>query len=311
MKVLVTGASGFVGKNVLAGLPADWKVVATYNRDESFPDFLRAHGLAHVAPRRLDLADGAAVAALAMEHASFEACIYLAANGDPAYSAHAPVEDLRANALAVLNVVTNLTFGHFLFFSSGAVYDGLQGAVDPESALRPTLPYAISKWASERYVMHAQKEGRIALASVARFFGAYGPHEPARKIYGRLVKQFAFARSPEFSIRGDGRNLIDAMYIDDTVRAIRSILDKARVTKTFDLYSGMPLTLKDLVATAAREFGLEPKIQYVGEVPEYIEFRSRDATMASEFGFKPAIALTDGLQRFRTWMASDPQRRAA
>jgi nucleoside-diphosphate-sugar epimerase len=306
MKVLVTGASGFVGKNVLLDLPAEWEVVATYHRDAAFPEFVRTAGLAHVTPLRVDLADGAAVAAVAQRFQSYDACIYLAANGDPAYSSHAPVEDLRANALAVLQVVTHWTFGHFIFFSSGAVYDGLHGAVDPGRALCPTLPYAISKWASERYVLHATKQRRIGRASIVRFFGAYGPYEAQRKIYGRLVRQFAFAREPKFTIRGDGKNLIDAMYIDDTVRAIRSILAKAVDTRTFDLYSGQPLTLTDLVTRSARLFGVEPEIELVGEVPEYIEFRSTDPTMASDFGFVPAIGLPEGLARFRDWMDRQP-----
>ena len=312
MKVLVTGASGFIGRNVLLGLPADWRVVATWHRDESFPGFLRASRLDHVEPWRGDLAEAGDVAALARHAGSFDACVYLAANGDPARSVHAPAEDLRANALALVNVVSACRFGRFVFFSSGAVYDGLRGPVGPESALCPTLPYAISKWAAERYVMHARKHGAIETASIVRFFGAYGPHEPERKIYGRLVRQFAFERAPRFAIRGDGSNLIDAMHVDDTVRAVKAILAGAADSRTFDLCSGAPLTLTELVRSAARRFGVEPQIEYVGEVPEYIEFRSTDTTMRDAFGFRPAIALDEGLERFRDWIARHgaPQRLA-
>ncbi|HUQ26996.1 MAG TPA: NAD(P)-dependent oxidoreductase [Usitatibacter sp.] len=302
MKLLVTGASGFVGRNLLLALPRDWAVTATYNRDASFPGFVSARELAHVRPLRVDLGDAGAVSSLDEKQRRYDACVYLAANGDPAHSEHAPAEDLRANAAAMVNVVNACRFGHLLFFSSGAVYDGLQGSVGPASALKPTLPYAISKWASERYVMHAQKKGRIGTASVARFFGAYGPYEAERKIYGRLVRQFAFARSPGFTVRGDGRNLIDAMYIDDAVRGIRLILDRPGDTATFDFFSGRPLSLKDLVTQAAATFGLQAQIEYAGEVPEYIEFRSGDRTMETRFGFKPSIELPDGLARLRDWM---------
>jgi UDP-glucuronate 4-epimerase len=305
MKLLVTGASGFIGRNLLLALPRDWTVTATYRRDASFPEFVRARELSHVTALRADLGEPAAFAGLTEAERRFDACVYLAANGDPAYSDHAPAEDLRANAVSMVNVLQACTFGHLLFFSSGAVYDGLQGAVGPASALHPTLPYAISKWASERYVMHAQKKGRIGTASVARFFGAYGPYEAERKIYGRLVRQFAFAKNPRFAVRGDGRNLIDAMYVDDAVRAIRLILDRPGDTRTFDLYSGRPLSLKDLVTQAAATFGLQAQVEYAGEVPEYIEFRSSDRTMETDFGFRPTVELSDGLTRFRDWMARE------
>ena len=276
---------------------------ATYRNDTGFIEFLRKHELAHVRPLRVDFGDAESLAGLDASLRKFDACVYLAANGDPAYSVKAPAEDLRDNALAMVNMLAVMEIGHMVHFSSGAVYDGLQGDVSPASAVRPTLPYAISKWASERYVMHAHETGRVGLASVVRFFGAYGPYEPERKIYGRLVRAFAQDRNPRFTIRGNGENLIDAMYVDDTVRAILELLKRAHETRIIDLYSGAPLKLSELVREAASVFGFTAEISFIGEVPEFIEFRSVDRYMFDEFGFTPEVTLDDGLRRFRDWMA--------
>ena len=61
-------------------------------------------------------------------------------------------------------------------------------SVGPDTVLRPTLPYAISKQACENYVRHFRESGRLGSYVIARFFGAFGPYEPERKIYTRLVR---------------------------------------------------------------------------------------------------------------------------
>jgi nucleoside-diphosphate-sugar epimerase len=302
MRVLITGASGFIGRNLLLALPSNWEVVAVYNLDTTFPRFLSERALTQVHALKIDLCDESIVESVEERFSVYDCCVYLAANGDPAYSVQEPQLDLRSNTLALLNVVSNWRFGKFVYFSSGAVYDGIRGNVTPKDALQPKLPYAVSKWAAERYVMHATDTANIEVASIVRFFGAYGPFEPGRKLYGRLVKQFALNKNPKFTVIGDGNNLIDAMYVDDTIRAILLILDKAETSKTFDLYSGSGITVSTLVKRAAQTFGLNAEIDYIGKVPEYIEFKPTDRTMEIDFNFSPEITLEDGLRRFYSWM---------
>ena len=302
MKVLITGASGFLGRNLLLSLPKDWEVVATYFKDLYFKEFLETNNLSYIKDVRIDLGDSDALKNFAKEFKSFDTCIYLSANGDPAYSVQAPLLDLRSNVTALINVLENCYFNKFIYFSSGAVYDGLSGNVNPSYFLSPTLPYAISKWSAERYVMHAKKIGKIQVGTNIRFFGAYGPYEASRKIYGRLVKQFGLLKKSEFTIRGNGTNLIDAMYIDDLVEAIFLIIDKTDKTQTLDLYSGNSISLKTLVEQTAMVFGIEAQIKYVGNVPEFIEFNSNDKTMKKEYNFEPKISLDQGLLKFYDWM---------
>ena len=303
MKVLVTGDSGFIGRSLLLRIPKDWEIVAAYLSDGSFLDFIEEQDLNHVTPLRIDLSDVGSLTQVKDLFKSYDACVYLAANGDPAFSEKAPIEDLKSNTRALLNTVQSWTFGNFLYFSSGAVYDGLRGNVNPQSALAPYLPYAISKWAAERYMLHAQRSGKIKAATAIRFFGAFGPYENPRKIYGRLVKQFGISRNPKFTIRGNGQNLIDAMYIDDLTRAIMLLLDTPiHKTQTLDLYSGNRISIETLVRKAAEIFQIEPQIEFVGSVAEFIEFQSNDPTMAHQFNFQPEISLRDGLTKFYNWM---------
>jgi len=304
MNLLVVGASGFIGRNLLLSLPRDVEVTALYNQSTGFVEFLRLEGLTNVRPLRADLTCPKDVRFVARTASVFERCVYLAANGDPAVSVARPGFDLTSNCLGLVNLLEILSFGVLVFLSSGAVYDGHVGPVSPETPLRPGLPYAISKMAAEHYLRHFQGRGRVRRAAAVRFFGAFGPHEPSRKIYSRLVRQFGIRRDPHFTLRGDGKNLIDAMYVSDAVRALNLLLESAEPHLTLDLSSGQPLTLTDLVQRAAAVFGVQPEISYEGDVPEHIEFHSTDRSMVERFGFLPAVTLETGLRNLHSHLAA-------
>jgi nucleoside-diphosphate-sugar epimerase len=307
MKLLISGASGFLGRNLLLATPADWRVTALWNRSEDFPRFVESRGLRHVVPVRVDLtaAEPEAIAATAGD--AFDAAVFLAANGDPAVSVKRPRFDLASNALALVGILERVRIGRALYFSSGAVYDGLRGDVHPGVAVRPRLPYAISKLAAEHYLRSFTLAGRVGSSAAVRFFGAYGPWEPERKIYTRLVRAFALERRADITLRGDGRNLIDAMFVQDAVDGLLRLLGDRSPREPFevvDFASGAPTSVEDLTRTAAAAFGIEPRIAHEGEVPEYIEFRSTDATMRDRYGFRPRVALADGLRRLAEHLAA-------
>jgi 16S rRNA G966 N2-methylase RsmD len=80
------------------------------------------------------------------------------------------------------------------------------------------------------------------------------------------------------------------------------LLDSAiQKTQTLDLYSGNGISIEVLVRQAAEIFQIEPQIEFVGSVPEFIEFQSNDATMVDEFNFQPEISLRDGLLKVYAW----------
>lgn len=304
MRLLITGAGGFIGRNILLALPSTWQVVAPYRPDHSIlPAFVRAHALRHVRPIACDLTDATQVDGLAAQGGTaFDACLYLASNTSIPDSIDRPANDLTTNVMGLLHVLQRFAFEHLVYLSSGAVYIGLSGSVGPASRVEPYLPYAISKLAAEHYILaSAHHHGRPAAATIIRFFGAYGPEEPSRKLYTRLVRRFAFERDPHFSVLGDGENFIDAMYVEDAVRALLAALARPphppERVRTMDLGLGQRETVNQVVTRAAQAFGLRAQIAHEGRSPEYITFAIDPRPFTARYDVFPTIPLEEGLRR--------------
>jgi nucleoside-diphosphate-sugar epimerase len=305
MRVIVTGASGFIGHNVLLRAPREWDILAVYNSTPGLEGFVRRHHLAHVRAVRCDLLDATQVADRAREAGIVEACLYLAANGDPARSAERPAWDLQLNTLALVTFLEHVQVRHCVYVSSGAVYDGLAGPVTPATAVAPRLPYAISKLASEHYLRAFAERGQPPGSYVnVRFFGAYGPYEPPRKITTRWLR-LIMSGQREFPIRGNGENLIDFMYVDDAVDGILQHVAASGFSGTVDVASRAPHSENDVVQTMARALDVDVTVTHQGHTEEYIQFRSVDRTMHERFGFAPKIPLDDGIRRLHQFLVRE------
>src|SRR5207249_1515545 len=103
MRLVLTGASGFIGRNVLLRAPRDWEVIAVYHRTADLEAFVKEHTLPHVRPVACDLTDETAARRLGQLAGRADAALYLAANSDPAASAERPRWDLESNTVGLVN----------------------------------------------------------------------------------------------------------------------------------------------------------------------------------------------------------------
>src|SRR5439155_15012322 len=177
------------------------------------------------------------------------------------------------------------------------------------SPASPLLPYAISKLASEHYVRFFREKRRAISSSITvRFFGAYGPYEPARKITTRWLLALA-AGQREFVVRGDGDNLIDFMYVDDAVDGFLRLVKARGMTATVDFASGAPVSVNEIVRAMGRVLEVPVTIRHQGTTEEYIRFWTEDRTLRERFGIAPSIAFDDGLRRLAAFFEKDRVRR--
>lgn len=307
MDVLLTGASGFLGRNFILAAPQGSRILAVYRNDASFPGFVSRLNRPDVTAAQCDLTDEGQVTALFERYGKdWETCLYLAGKVDIPWSVNEPRQDLLANTGALLNFLKCIRAGRLIYFSSGAVYDGANGEVRPDTPASPTLPYAISKLACEQYVrFYRQRKQAIGDYLIVRFFGAFGPYEAPHKIYNRLIRAFAMEGRDTYTIYGDGQNLIDAMYADDAVEAIGCMLTGSHWNDTVNLAGGNPLPIETLVRETARALGVgDVKIQKQGIANEHNDFWGSTREMREHFGFECHTGLAEGIRRFRDFMMS-------
>ena len=124
LKVLITGASGFIGRNVLLACPRSWDVVATWHRSEGSPSFLEAHGLRHVLGFRCDLrtADGTSTRCRTLSAGGPTRCPPGFERGDPRWSEAHPAEELCFTAVPLARLCERVAAERLVYVSSGAVF---------------------------------------------------------------------------------------------------------------------------------------------------------------------------------------------
>lgn len=302
MKILLTGGLGFIGKNFIKNRPRNWHVTSLdIIEDKKFQS-----GTFNTRFYKVDLASSSSVEKLSRRiKEKFDVSLILAANGDPALSVKDPLWDLKMTTVTLINTLTCFRIEKCVYLSSGAVYDGYKGRIGPEKPIIATLPYALSHKLAEDYVRYYERAKIIKHYTIIRFFGAYGPFEPERKIYTKLVRSLAIKGQEEFTIKGDGYNLIDAMYVKDAISGLVKVIESKKTDLIADFCKGEHPTISKLVLEAAQVFGKKIKIKHEGSVPEYNRFYASNSLFEKYYKFKPKTNLKDGLQELKEYIENE------
>ncbi len=293
MRVLITGASGFAGRHVVAAA-----VAAGHE----------AIGLGgpHDAPPALDLLDAAGVAR-AVAGAAPDAVIHLAGQAFVPPSIADPLATLAANATGTANVLEAVRAAgrpiRALVVSSAEVYGKQRPErmpLDESVPVRPGNPYAASKVAAETY---AEVWGRIYGLDVvvARPFNHIGPGQDARFVvpsFARQLAEIAAGASPRLAV-GNLSAERDFLDVRDVAGAYLALLANGRSGSVYNVCSGHAVAIQEVLRqliTIARvpvEVREDPERLRPSDIP----LLCGDATkLRAETGWAPAFSLAASLR---------------
>jgi nucleoside-diphosphate-sugar epimerase len=308
MRVLVTGASGFIGSHVTRRLLERGHEVGALVRAPE-----RAWRLRGELPLlRMFTGDLAALGEVEAGLSEWrpDLCIHLAWYAEPGSYAQAleNLDSLRAS-LELLQLLGRIGCRRLVAAGTCAEYDPTIG-IYPESApTAPTTLYGASKLALSLVArqLAAQEDFTVAWA---RIFYLYGPFEDARRAVPRLIR--ALQRGETFAATA-GREVRDYLHVDDVAAAFVALGESSR-SGVFNVCSGVPVTVRELMETVAGILGRPGLIQF-GAIPDprgqVACVRGENRRLRSELSWAPRYGLRDGLEQTVSWWAEASQEVAA
>jgi UDP-glucuronate 4-epimerase len=328
MKILVTGAAGFIGMHVCQLLLARGdQVVGLDNLNDYYSPQLKRDRLARLMPDpgfrfvHADVADRNAMPSL-FEAEKFDRVVHLAAQAGVRYSLLNPHAYVDSNIVGFMNMLEGCRHNavrHLVYASSSSVYGGntKMPFSEHDNIDHPVSMYAATKKANE--LMAHTYSHLFGLATTGlRFFTVYGP-------WGRPdMALFLFAKAilegRPIDVFNHGQMVRDFTYIDDIAEGVVRVLDRAAAAdpafdpsnpdparsnspyRVFNIGNSDPVRLMDFIESIEQALGKTALKNFMplqdGDVPATFADVSE---LASWTGFKPGTAVREGVANFVRW----------
>ena len=306
MKVLVTGAAGFVGSHLCETLSADGhEVVGVDCFDEYYSARLKQRTAAELRETGVrmipcDLATDELPRLIPETAAVF----HLAAQPGISAAVGMPVY-VRNNIVATHALLETCSNWRqpplFIYASTSSVYG--KRATSPETAApEPTSYYGVTKLAAEQLALAYCREGRLPVCAV-RLYSVYGPRERPDKLFTKLITSLFMKQ--DFPLHeGSREHRRSFTYVGDAVAGLVSVFaQRSRsVGEIFNIGSDIERTTGDVIDTVERIVGRKARLRIVPPRPgDQLETRARIEKARELLGYAPRVALVDGLERQVAW----------
>ncbi len=319
MKVLVTGAAGFIGMHVVQRLLGRGDtVIGIDNLNDYYDSKLKHSRLKQLSPhagfkfKLIDIADRSTLANL-FQNQKFDRVVHLAAQAGVRYSIQNPHAYVDSNILGFVNVLEgckNNAVQHLVYASSSSVYGGntKMPFSESDSVDHPISLYAATKRANE-LIAHSYSHLYGLPTTGLRYFTVYGPW--GRPDMSPWLFTSAILEGRIIDVFNAGKMLRDFTYIDDIVDGTVQVLglvpqpeqtDSNAPFKIYNIGNHMPIDLMTFIKTIENVLGQEAKKNYLPLQPGDVIATYADVTaLHNDTGFEPKTQLPEGISRWITW----------
>lgn len=308
MRILVTGAAGFIGSNIaerllslghdVVGIDCFTDYYARYlkERNLSVCRKSQAFDLVEADLATTDLArllDGVRV----VFHQAAQAGVRSSWGRDFEIYTHHNI--LAAQRLLEASLSADLT--RFVYASSSSVYGNCPD--DPmreDSPTRPYSPYGVTKLAAEHLCgLYWQNYGLPTVS--LRYFTVYGPRQRPDMAFNRFIT--AALAGSKITLYGDGEQQRDFTFIDDAVDAnVAAMEAEGAAGKVFNIGGGSVTTVNEVLGIIEADVGKPLQVERAEKQKGDVDRTSADTTLARQvLGYKPSVSLADGIARQMEW----------
>ena len=328
MKVLVTGAAGFIGMHCIERLLARGDhVVGIDNLNDYYDVALKESRLSRIADHaafrfhRVSIEDKEAMAGIFAEEKP-DRVIHLAAQAGVRYSLENPHAYIDANLQGFMNILEGCRHNdvaHLAYASSSSVYGGNAQMPFSEhhSVDHPVSLYAATKKANE-LMAHTYSHLYGLPTTGLRFFTVYGPW--GRPDMALFLFTDAIRNGRPIDVFNQGAMVRDFTYIDDIVEGVIRVLDKTATPdpdfdpmnpdpgsstapfRVFNIGNGNPTPLMDYIGALEDALGMTAEKNMMPMQPGDVPATSADTSELQDWvGFAPNTDVRDGVQHFVDW----------
>ncbi len=338
--VLVTGAAGFIGANLVMQLLHEYEgihIVGLDNVNDYYDVSLKEYRLQQIDELltkvsgsftfvKGNIADKAVITEVFANYRP-SIVVNLAAQAGVRYSIENPDAYIEANLIGFYNILEacrhsydegNVAVEHLVYASSSSVYGSNKKIPysTEDKVDNPVSLYAATKKSNE-LLAHAYSKLYGIPSTGLRFFTVYGPAgRPDMAYFGFTNK---LVNNETIKIFNYGNCKRDFTYVDDIVKGVHEVMQRKPLAnesgvpyKVYNIGNNQPKNLLDFVEILQKElkragvlpqdYDFEAHKQLVGMQPGDVEVTYADTTdLEKDFGFKPNTSLREGLRKFAQW----------